>query len=91
MRRLHVYFSGTVQGVGFRYAVLRCSEEFRVSGWVRNLSDGRVEMVAEGDEGDLENFLRKIIESMDGYITSKLRTWEPCTGEFAGFEIKPTH
>jgi acylphosphatase len=91
MRRLHVYFSGTVQGVGFRYAVVRCAEGFPVRGWVRNLSDGRVEMVAEGDEGDLENLLRKIEELMEGYITSKLRSWEPCTGEFSAFEIKPTH
>ena len=54
--RLHVYFSGHVQGVGFRYAVRTVSLEFDVTGWVKNLGDGRVEMLSEGERSELEAF-----------------------------------
>ena len=58
--RLHVYFSGHVQGVGFRYAVRTVSLEFDVTGWVKNLRDGRVEMLSEGERSELEAFLAAI-------------------------------
>ena len=51
--RLHVYFSGHVQGVGFRYSVKQLSLEFDVTGWVKNLPDGRVELVTEGERNEL--------------------------------------
>ena len=54
--RLQVYFSGHVQGVGFRYTVQRLALGFDVTGWVKNLSDGRVEMLVEGERGELEAF-----------------------------------
>ena len=54
--RLHVYFSGHVQGVGFRYTVRTLSLEFDVTGWVKNLRDGRVEMLTEGERSELEAF-----------------------------------
>ena len=50
--RLHVYYSGHVQGVGFRYSAKQLSLEFDVTGWVKNLPDGRVEMVIEGERGE---------------------------------------
>lgn len=49
-RRLHVFWSGRVQGVGFRYTAESAALEIRLTGWVRNLPDGRVEVVAAGEE-----------------------------------------
>ncbi len=57
---LHVIFAGLVQGVGFRYFVKRKADEFGVKGFVRNLADGTVEVVAEGDEQTLRKFLEAI-------------------------------
>ena len=48
-KQLHVYFSGNVQGVGFRYATRQMANQYRITGWVKNLTDSRVEMLAEGD------------------------------------------
>jgi acylphosphatase len=90
MKRLHVFFSGTVQGVGFRYTALNISRNFKVAGWVRNCSDGRVELVAEGTSDELEAFLRQLGDEMSGYVDRVERTWDPASGEFSNFEIRPT-
>ena len=55
-QRLHIHYQGRVQGVGFRWAVREVAEGFDVTGWIRNLSDGRVELVAEGERHELESF-----------------------------------
>lgn len=57
MERAHVYVSGTVQGVYFRATTREKAEEFGIAGWVRNLEDGRVEAVFEGDEEDVERMI----------------------------------
>ena len=51
---MHIFYSGHVQGVGFRYTVKSVAAGFEVNGTVRNLPDGRVELVAEGDSGELK-------------------------------------
>jgi acylphosphatase len=90
IKRLHVFFIGTVQGVGFRYTALNISKNFKMTGWVRNRSDGRVELVAEGAAEELESFLRAIGDEMSGYIDRVERTWDKVSGEFSNFEIRPT-
>ena len=86
--RLHVYFSGHVQGVGFRYAVRTVSLEFDVTGWVKNLSDGRVEMMSEGEQSELEAFQTAIPNAGLGrFIRDTQAQWSEGTGEFRGFEI----
>lgn len=57
-----VRFEGRVQGVGFRYTVMDLSRGFEVCGWVKNLPDGAVEMLASGEKGEVEDFLREIVE-----------------------------
>jgi acylphosphatase len=89
-RRLHVYFSGHVQGVGFRQTVVTTARGFAVSGWVRNLYDGRVEMKCEGGEAELESFLSAILNEMRGYAESHERSWETATGEWSSFAVAPS-
>jgi acylphosphatase len=66
--RRRVYFSGRVQGVGFRYTCRSIARGFNVTGYVRNLPDGRVELVAEGEPGEVDNFLGAIHLEMSAYI-----------------------
>ena len=66
--RRRVHFSGRVQGVGFRYTCQSLARDFEVAGYVRNLPDGRVELVAEGDRQEIDNFLTAIHREMAAYI-----------------------
>ncbi len=86
--RLHVFYSGRVQGVGFRFIVKIVAHGFEVTGTVRNLSDGRVELIAEGERAELEAFLKGIQDSEVGaFIRSEEKAWSEARGEFRGFEI----
>ena len=64
----HIIFSGTVQGVGFRYTSQMLARKRGLKGWVRNLRDGRVEMFVEADEETLKNFLADLERYFLGYI-----------------------
>jgi len=87
-RRMHIYFSGHVQGVGFRYTVKSVATGFEVTGTVRNLSDGRVELVTEGTKEELEAFQRAVQDSEVGrFIRQENVSWSDASGEFRGFEI----
>ncbi len=63
MASYQVYYSGRVQGVGFRYSVKRIAAGYEVVGWVRNLPDGRVELQADGEPVEVEAFLAEIAKS----------------------------
>jgi len=73
--------------VGFRYTTERIARRFAVTGYVRNLPDGRVEMVAEGMPGELDRLLAAIDEAMAGYIRDRRVEEGPASGEFRGFRI----
>ena len=86
--RLHIFYSGRVQGVGFRYTVKMLASGFEVTGLVRNLADGRVELVAEGMKEELEAFRREVQDLEVGrFIRNEQAAWNEATGEFRGFEI----
>jgi len=87
-KRLHIYYTGSVQGVGFRFTVERTAGSLGLSGWVKNLGDGRVEAVVEGEESALESFQQKISEVFSGYIDRADTTSGVCTGEFGSFDIR---
>jgi len=77
-----------VQGVGFRYTVKSVARGFEAIGIVRNLADGRVELVAEGVRDELEAFRGAIRESgLAGFIDNEAVTWSEAKNEFRGFEI----
>jgi acylphosphatase len=87
-KQLHVIFSGRVQGVGFRYTVCRTAEKFKVTGFVRNLWNGNVELKAEGTQQELNRFLLEIRTSAVGrYITKIDVNWTEATGLFEQFGI----
>ena len=87
-KRLYVLFSGSVQGVGFRYTTERIARRFQVTGFVKNLPAGQVELVAEGEEGTLEEFLREVRDAFKEYIGEVSPKWSVATGEFKSFGIK---
>ncbi len=85
---LHVFYSGRVQGVGFRYTVKSLARGFEVTGTVRNLPDGRVELVAEGERAELDVFRQAVRESeLDHFIQQEEVSWSEARGGFRGFEI----
>ena len=89
-QRLHIFYSGQVQGVGFRYTVKSLARGFEVTGTVRNLPDGRVELAAEGRRSELEEFRKAIQDSELGHFVRREETsWSHAKNEFRGFEITP--
>jgi acylphosphatase len=83
----HIIFIGRVQGVGFRFAAHRIACRHDLTGWVRNLADGTVEMVAQGATDDMNACIRDIKESFDGYIR-ETRTQEiPPEPQYIDFKI----
>ncbi|MFT3829215.1 MAG: acylphosphatase [Opitutaceae bacterium] len=83
-----VFFTGHVQGVGFRYTTLQVAKEYEVTGFVRNLPDGRVHLEAEGAKNEIEAFLRAVAEAMAGYIRKTERSGERRSPQFQGFTIR---
>jgi len=86
-KRLHAIFRGQVQGVGFRFTARSLAHELGISGWIKNLHSGEVEIAAEAGEKSLHEFLSRIDDQFSGYISDKTVSWQPATGEFKGFEI----
>lgn len=86
--RIHVFYSGSVQGVGFRFTAIDIARKLGVNGWVRNLSDGRVEIIAEAGKDKLNEFLDNIKGYFREYISDIDLKQEPATGEFNNFIIK---
>lgn len=85
---MRVLYSGHVQGVGFRYTARTVAAGFEVTGIVRNLPDGRVELLAEGSKNELEAFRQAIQdEGLSGLVKNEDVTWSEAQGGFRGFEI----
>jgi acylphosphatase len=85
---MQIFYSGHVQGVGFRYTVKSVAAGFEVTGLVRNLPDGRVELQAEGLEAELEAFRQALRDAgLDHFIRQEEVTWSEATGGLRGFEI----
>jgi acylphosphatase len=85
--RLRVDYSGRVQGVGFRFTAEQLARQFDIGGWVRNLDDGRVELVVEGEPAETDALLKAIAQAMRGKIysveTEPLPPGNPPLNEFS--------
>jgi len=85
--RVHVFVSGRVQGVFFRQKTKQQADSLKVTGWVRNLSDGRVEAVFEGEEPAVKALVEYCHHGpSSARVTNVDSTWEPYIGEFTYFE-----
>lgn len=85
---MEIFYSGHVQGVGFRYTAKSVAAGFEVCGIVRNLPDGRVELVVEGAREELEAFRAAIRDAgLKPFIRDETVTWNTAQNEFRGFEI----
>jgi acylphosphatase len=86
--RAELYFSGHVQNVGFRYSVLQVAKGYEVTGFVENLNDGRVHLVAEGETGEVDEFLVAVGGHLDGYIRKTERADTRGARMHLGFVIR---
>lgn len=84
---LTVYFDGRVQGVGFRYHTLQIAKEFEVSGYVRNLIDGRVQLEAEGIQSEVRAFVHEICDRLSMFIRNTEQSGNWRKPVFRGFTI----
>jgi acylphosphatase len=86
-RQVHVFYSGSVQGVGFRYTAVDRAQDLGVGGWVKNLPDGRVEVVAQADEQVLQAFLERIKKDFSRVIRDERVSWESALDTYKDFSI----
>jgi acylphosphatase len=88
-RQMQVIYSGHVQGVGFRYTVKSLVSGYEITGTIRNLPDGRVELIAEGSQEELEAFGQAVRESgLGGLVHHEQITWSEASRGLRGFEIQ---
>ena len=87
MVRAHIYFCGTVQGVGFRYTTLSFAQALLLTGWVKNLSDGRVEAIIEGPRAKIEELLSRLKGQFGSFIRDQHIDWSEARGEAVTFSI----
>lgn len=87
--RAHIFFEGRVQGVGFRYTTEKLALEIGLTGWVKNVPDGRVEVLCEGDRVRIEALVEGLKNSPMGvHIRKVICNWQPSTGEFEDFSVE---
>lgn len=85
--RWHVYFSGRVQGVGFRYTCVQQARGHAVTGWVKNLDNGSVEMIVEGQSSELEAYLQSVADATHGSVADTQTIKSSATGEFSAMSV----
>ncbi len=86
-KRVHVYYSGRVQGVGFRFTAESIAGRLGVNGWVKNLGDRRVELLAEAEQDKIEDLLARLKSQFTDYIADVDVRWESPSGDYNDFRI----
>jgi len=87
-KRAEAIYSGSVQGVGFRFTADRLAPVFKLTGYVKNMPDGRVKIVAEGEEDKIKSFLTAVENEMGHHLSDKEIDWPPPTNEFKDFGVR---
>ena len=88
MKQLHIFFSGQVQGVGFRYRAKEIADSLKIAGFVKNLSDGRVELVIQGDKKMLESLVSNLKREFVQNIKKTEISWDNDFQKLSNFEIR---
>ncbi|MGD9110479.1 MAG: acylphosphatase [Phycisphaerales bacterium] len=83
----HIIFAGRVQGVGFRFTALRIASRYELTGFVRNLPNGSVEMLAQGNLKDIADCIDDIQETFQGSIRETQENDVPYNGQYVDFKI----
>ena len=87
MSEAHIFYSGRVQGVGFRYTVQSLARPLKLCGWVKNLADGRVEIKAQGPKEKVEQLMQAIDDHFDREIKEKAVSWSEVKEIYRDFQI----
>ena len=82
-----VLYSGYVQGVGFRFTACRLAAGYDITGYVKNLADGRVECVVEFELDDIQAFVEALSVTMSDHVQSRTQQESPYSGKFTGFGV----
>lgn len=88
MNRKTCHFAGRVQGVGFRYTTQNIAMQYNVNGYVKNTRDGKVELVVEGPDEEMDHLIKALQDRMTGFIRNAAVEVSPATGEFHEFGIR---
>lgn len=88
MQRREVYYSGHVQGVGFRFTAIRIASRYDITGYVRNTPDSGVQCVIEGEKKTIDAFLMELSQEMGGFIRETTQQTVPFTGSLGTFTVK---
>jgi len=83
----HIIFKGRVQGIGFRFTAFRVATRHQISGFVRNLPDGTVEMIAQGNADDITDCIQDIEKSFEGYLRDTTIREIPADPQYRDFKI----
>ena len=87
MVQAHILYSGMVQGVGFRYTTQRIAKSLGLQGWVKNLPDGGVEILAQGPKEAIENMIKELGSHFGSYIREKNISFSKPQGQFKDFQV----
>ncbi|MEM7785032.1 MAG: acylphosphatase [Planctomycetota bacterium] len=87
LKRAEAFFSGHVQGVGFRFNAKQVSRNYKVTGTVENLGDRRVKLVVEGNRGEVEKFLQEVRNTTHGRVADVEVQWYQFVGNFCDFRM----
>jgi acylphosphatase len=89
VRRVYLLINGLVTGVGFRFQIVNIGQDLDLRGWCRNVTDTQVEVVAEGEEESLQNFIKRCHIGPPGAKVEEVKvTWSEAEGNFDGFTVK---
>lgn len=88
MKRAHLIYSGRVQGVGFRFTTEEIARSLGVSGWIRNLPSGEVEVLVQAPESAIEDLMKRVSDRFGRYIKEVKIDWESAGENSEGFEVR---
>jgi acylphosphatase len=86
-KQYHLFFSGTVQGVGFRFTTRALAQKHKVKGWVKNLPDQRVEIIAEAEKDNIDRFIAELKERFKHNISDIEKSENKPTEHYQNFRV----